>query len=115
MRLPNLTALRAFEAAARHGSFKAAADELHVTPAAVSRSVSRLEEELGLTLFDRMHRAVSLTEVGARYAQRVSDGFRHLAEEQGGPSSLSRSRRPSCDNGCCRVCLGRASGSWRSH
>ncbi len=87
MKLPNLTALRAFEAAARHGSFKAAADELHVTPAAVSRSVSRLEGELGLTLFDRMHRAVSLTEVGARYAQRVSDGFRHLAEEQGGPSS----------------------------
>lgn len=84
MRLPNLTALRAFEAAARLGSFKAAANELHVTPAAISRSVSRLEQDLGLTLFDRMHRAVSLTEVGARYAQRVSDGFRHLAPEHAG-------------------------------
>ncbi|MEM6677857.1 MAG: LysR family transcriptional regulator [Pseudomonadota bacterium] len=85
--VPNLTTLRAFEAAARLGSFKAAADELHVTPAAVSRSIARLEAELGLVLFDRMHRAVSLTEVGARYAQRVSDGFRHLAKEHLGPAA----------------------------
>ncbi|MEM8813188.1 MAG: LysR family transcriptional regulator [Pseudomonadota bacterium] len=90
MTLPNLTALRAFEAAARHGSFKAAADELFVTPAAVSRSVARLEKELGLTLFDRMHRAVSLTEAGAQYAQRVSDGFRSFAPEHAGP----RAKRP---------------------
>lgn len=82
MDLPNLTALRAFEAAARLGSFKAAANELNVTPAAVSRSILRLEEELGLSLFERMHRAVSLTEAGARYAQRVSEGFRHLAKEE---------------------------------
>ncbi|MEO0717916.1 MAG: LysR family transcriptional regulator, partial [Pseudomonadota bacterium] len=53
MNVPNLTALRAFEAAARLGSFKAAADELHLTPAAISRSVARLEEELGVSLFDR--------------------------------------------------------------
>ncbi|MEM9095585.1 MAG: LysR family transcriptional regulator [Pseudomonadota bacterium] len=82
MNVPNLTALRAFEAAARLGSFKAAADELHLTPAAISRSVARLEEELGVSLFDRMHRAVSLTTVGAQYAQRVSDGFRCLATEE---------------------------------
>lgn len=90
MSVPNLTALRAFEAAARLGSFKAAASELHVTPAAVSRSVSRLEEELGLTLFDRMHRAVSLTEAGARYAQRVSEGLRHLAKQQTGRTEERR-------------------------
>ena len=51
--LPPLTALRAFEAAARRGSFKLAADELHVTPSAVSHAVAALEEFLGVKLFHR--------------------------------------------------------------
>jgi len=63
-RLPSLTSLRTFEAAARHLSFARAADELAVTPAAVGFQIKQLEEELGRTLFMRKHRAVELTERG---------------------------------------------------
>ncbi|MEO1797416.1 MAG: LysR family transcriptional regulator [Pseudomonadota bacterium] len=86
-RAPNLSSLRAFEAAARRESFAEAAEELGLTPAAVSRAVRRLEDELGFDLFLRSHRAVSLTEQGARYAQKVTEGFRHLAvpDESGAP------------------------------
>lgn len=88
--LPNLSALRAFEAAARCESFADAADELSVTPAAISRAVRRLEDDLGFALFHRSHRAVSLTEEGARYAQKVTEGFRHLTTEK----SKTTARRP---------------------
>jgi hypothetical protein len=64
-RLPPLNALKAFEAAARHGSFTRAADELHVTHGAVSRHVQVLEAWLGLPLFERHNRRVALTEAGA--------------------------------------------------
>lgn len=80
-KLPNLSALRSFEAAARLGSFTEAAHELGLTQAAISKSVRRLEDELGFALFHRMHRAVSLTEDGARYAQQVTDAFRRLSVE----------------------------------
>ena len=80
-KLPNLSGLRAFEAAARRQSFVDAADELGVTPAAISRAVRRLEAELGIALFHRAHRSVSLTEAGARYAQQVTDGFRQLSPD----------------------------------
>lgn len=73
---PNLSGLRAFEAAARLESFADAAQELGLTPAAISRAVRRLEDELGVALFHRAHRAVSLTDAGARYAQKVTEGFR---------------------------------------
>ena len=63
-RLPSLVALRAFEAAARHLSFKKAAAELAVTPGAVSQHVRALECELGITLFDRAPRRISLTAAG---------------------------------------------------
>lgn len=63
-RFPSLNALRTFEAAARHLSFSAAADELNVTQAAVSRQIRALEEDLGVRLFKRMTRAVDLTEEG---------------------------------------------------
>lgn len=63
-RFPSLNALRTFEAAARHLSFSAASDELHVTQAAVSRQIRALEEDLGVKLFRRMTRAVELTEEG---------------------------------------------------
>lgn len=63
-RLPSLTSLRTFEAAARHLSFAKAAVELFVTPAAVGFQIKQLEEELGCTLFLRKHRAIELTERG---------------------------------------------------
>ncbi|MEL6336078.1 MAG: LysR family transcriptional regulator, partial [Pseudomonadota bacterium] len=79
-RLPPLTALRAFEAAARHMSFAKAAEELHVTPAALSYQIKTLEEHLGTQLFRRMNRAVALTEAGAALAPRAGDGFAALAD-----------------------------------
>jgi LysR family glycine cleavage system transcriptional activator len=79
LKTPNLSGLRAFEAAARSESFADAAKELGLTPAAISRAVRRLEDELGFELFHRAHRAVSLTDAGARYAQKVTDGFRQLS------------------------------------
>lgn len=74
-RLPNLSALRAFDAAARHASFTRAADELGLTQAAISRHIRNLEDEIGVQLFRRSHKAVSLTEAGRRYAKRVAQGF----------------------------------------
>ena len=59
--LPPLNALRAFEAAARHLSFKLAAHELHVTPAAVGQQVKALEARLGVQLFERLHKQLILT------------------------------------------------------
>ncbi len=77
--LPNLRALRTFEVAARHGSFARAAVELHVTPAAVSRQVRRLELEIGESLFERGHRHVELTRYGLRFAERIRSGFEQIA------------------------------------
>ena len=59
--LPPLSALRAFEAAARHMSFSKAATELHVTPAAISHQIHALEEDLGVRLFHRLNRSIELT------------------------------------------------------
>ncbi len=77
-RLPPLTALRAFDAAARHMSFAKAADELHVTPAALSFQIKSLEDHLGAQLFRRMNRAVELTEAGKTLAPGAADGFATL-------------------------------------
>ncbi|MBR9650733.1 transcriptional regulator GcvA [Thalassovita aquimarina] len=77
-RLPPLTALRAFEAAARHMSFAKAAEELHVTPAALSFQIKSLEVHLGTTLFIRRNRAVDLTEAGKTLAPGTSEGFQTL-------------------------------------
>ena len=74
-RLPPLAALRAFEAAARHLSFRKAAEELAVTPTAVSHQIRLLEETLGLALFIRQVRQVVLTEAGARLYPALRDGF----------------------------------------
>ncbi len=74
-RLPPLSALRAFEAAARHSSFKRAASELAVTPTAISHQIRSLEEFTGLTLFKRDTRKVVLTEAGARLFPVLRDGF----------------------------------------
>ena len=77
--LPPLNAVRAFEAAARHLSFKLAAHELHVTPGAISQHVKALEERLGLQLFDRLHRQLVLTHAGLTYLTPVREAFRRLA------------------------------------
>lgn len=74
-RLPPLSSLRAFEAAARHGSFKQAASELAVTPTAISHQIRFLEEYTGLALFDRQVRKVVLTEAGARLYPVLREGF----------------------------------------
>ena len=74
MYLPPLNALRAFEAAARHLSFKKAGEELYVTQGAISRHVMHLEDTLGLKLFARHHKRVALTPDGERYSHEI-----HLA------------------------------------
>lgn len=70
--LPPLNALRAFEAAARHLSLRTAAEELSVTPPAISHQIKSLEQHLGFALFERLRRGVRLTDRGAAYFQRVS-------------------------------------------
>ena len=73
--LPPLNALRAFEAIARHLSFARAAQELHVTPAALSHQIRALEESLGTTLFHRRTRAIELTEAGRLIYPGLHAGF----------------------------------------
>ncbi len=73
--LPSLGALRAFEAAARHGSFKQAAEELAVTPTSISHQVRSLEEQLGTRLFARFNRRVELTEAGRALAASLTRAF----------------------------------------
>ena len=78
-RLPPLNALRAFEAAARSVSFARAADELHVTPAAISRMVRLLEERLGLALFQRTANRLLLTTSGQAYQRGLTPLFDAIA------------------------------------
>lgn len=80
VRLPPLSSLRAFEVAARHMSFRKAAAELHVTPAAVSHQVKTLEDYLGVTLFRRANRRVELTPAAVAAVPKLSEGFRALVE-----------------------------------
>lgn len=78
-RPPPLNSLRAFEAAARHLSFKKAAEELNVTPAAVGHQVKGLEEFLGIQLFRRLNRALLLTQAGQACLPELRAGFGSLA------------------------------------
>ena len=75
IRLPPLSALRAFEAAARHRSFSKAADELAVTPAAISHQIATLEADLGVKLFQRLNRAVELTPSARELLPGLSEAF----------------------------------------
>lgn len=96
-RLPPMNTLRAFEAAARHLSFTLAAEELHVTQAAVSHQIKSLEEALGVRLFRRLNRAIRLTEEGQEFVGEVRKALSHLATaveklsapEAGGPLTVS--------------------------
>ena len=78
--LPPLNALRAFEAAARHLSFREAALELNVTPAAISHQIKALEETLGTALFQRLNREVRLTDAGRACLPGLRDGFDRIAD-----------------------------------
>src|SRR4051795_2182075 len=78
-RLPPLNALKAFEAAARHESFTRAADELCVTPGAVSHQVKALEATLGLKLFNRERQRLVITEAGRDYLAVLRDAFDRIA------------------------------------
>jgi LysR family transcriptional regulator, glycine cleavage system transcriptional activator len=79
-KLPPLSAVRVFEAAARHGSFKNAAEELSITASAVSHAVQNLEDWLGVELFRRGKGKLELTEPGAGYAAAVGKAMQAIAE-----------------------------------
>lgn len=100
-RLPSLTALRAFDAAARHLSFQNAAFELNVTPAALSFQIKSLETDLGAPLFRRLNRAVELTEAGRTLAPYAKEAFETL---QGGWRATKRLE----DHGALTVTAGPA-------
>ena len=87
--LPPLSALRAFEAAARHMSFRAAAEELGLTQSAISHQVAALEEHFATRLFDRAGRRVALSEAGRLFFPFVRDGFDRVTQ---GTDLLRRSR-----------------------
>src|SRR5690242_13600978 len=82
-RPPPLNALRAFEAAARLASFSKAADELHVTPAAVSHQIHALEQDLGVRLFHRLSRSIALTPSGHILLPGLSAGFAEIGAAVG--------------------------------
>ena len=78
--LPSLNALRAFEAAARRLSFKGAAAELHVTPAAIGHQIKALEEHFGAPLFRRLNRRLLLTDAGQACLPHLRSGFDMLGK-----------------------------------
>src|SRR3954471_12813049 len=89
--IPSLDLLQGFEAAARHLSFTKAGEELFLTQSAVSRQIKELEDQLGVPLFHRRHRALVLTEAGQQFytaAARVLTPMRHA------PSRLKASAGP---------------------
>jgi len=87
-RLPPLNALRAFEAAGRHVSFTRAAEELRVTPGAVSRQIKLLEGFLGVALFERGNRELKISEAGQAYAAALNGIF----EQMHGATSRANAR-----------------------
>ena len=119
--LPPLSALRAFEAAARLKSFSKAAAELNVTPAAISHQIHTLEADLGVKLFDRRSRAVELTASARLLLPGLSDAFagiqasvrRLRAHNDTGMVTVTAS--PSIAGKCwCRVCTASRSSTRRS-
>ena len=98
-RLPPLNAVRTFEAAARLMSFKAAGEELGVTPGAISRQIEVLEDNLGIRLFERLHRRVELTPTGSLFLAEISPALQRItmASESiwdGGDNRILRVKLP---------------------
>ena len=108
--LPPLKSLRAFEATARHLSFSKAADELAVTPAALSHQVRGLEERLGLELFTRRNRSIELTEA----AQLIYPGIHAAFETMSGAQKSFGYCLPasSTDESVCRRARAPPSRRW---
>lgn len=79
-RLPNLAALRAFEAAARHQNFSRAAEEVHLTHGAISHQVRALEEDLGIALFSRHGKKIAITSEGEQFAEAVRKALGDIAQ-----------------------------------
>src|ERR1700761_2501665 len=79
-RHPTLNALRTFEVAGRRQSFTAAAQELHVSQAAISRQIQQLEQDLGRRLFVRVYRGVLLTSAGRALQRRLAEAFTDIHE-----------------------------------
>jgi LysR family transcriptional regulator, glycine cleavage system transcriptional activator len=90
--MPPLTALRAFEAAARHLSLTKAATELHVTAGALSHQIRGLEELLGLKLFERRVRSIALTPAGKMLYPGLQTGFTHIHDAVAGLSNAGADR-----------------------
>ncbi|SOH94331.1 LysR family transcriptional regulator, glycine cleavage system transcriptional activator [Monaibacterium marinum] len=88
--LPHVTWLRSFEAAARHSSFSSAADELNLTPAAVSQQIRLLEHHLGVQLFKRLAKGVELTDIGQAYALPIRKSFLEMQSATDGLFSTKR-------------------------
>ncbi len=105
-RLPSLNAMRAFEAAARHLSFSRAADELHVTKAAISHQVKALEDELGLPLFRRLNRALMLTDAGQTLYPAVSEALAMMG------SAVARLKRQDKSGGLAVTMLDSFAAIW---
>ena len=78
MHLPSLKILKSFQVAATRLSIKAAAEELLVTPSAISRQIKALEEQLGIALFERAAHSIDLTEAGHSYLRHVETLFARL-------------------------------------
>lgn len=93
MRVPHITWLRAFEAAARHSSFSDAAAELNLTPAAVSQQIRLLEQHLGIQLFQRLPRGVVLTDIGQAYALPIRKSFAEIKDATEGLFTVRRKRK----------------------
>jgi LysR family glycine cleavage system transcriptional activator len=91
-KLPFLNGIRAFEAAARAESFAKAADELHVTPAAISRMVQLLEQRLGVPLFERKANRLVLTAAGRSYQTGLTQVFDQLASLTAQITAMAGSR-----------------------
>jgi LysR family glycine cleavage system transcriptional activator len=107
--LPPLPSARAFESAARHSSFQGAAEELHVTPSAISHQIRSLEAFLGVELFRRDHRGVTLTREGTTYLEELRQAFDQIAsataavkKENSAGASCSAPLRRSSPDGSCR-------------
>lgn len=92
-RLPPLNGLRAFEAAARHLSFKHAAVELYVTAGAISQQVKGLEDSLGIALFKRLPRGLVLTSEGETYLESIGEAFDIISAATDKVSSSLKGRR----------------------
>src|SRR4051795_7126766 len=91
-KLPFLNGIRAFEAAARAESFAKAANELHVTPAAISRMVQLLEQRLGVPLFERKANRLALTAAGRAYQGGLTQIFDQLANLTAQVTAMAGSR-----------------------